>query len=34
MTVSDTLLPGVPRSALAPSHTDISRVGMSLIARM
>ncbi|MFO1533909.1 MAG: alpha-hydroxy-acid oxidizing protein, partial [Thermoplasmatota archaeon] len=34
MIVIDTLVPGAPRSARTPSHTDISRVGVSLIARM
>ena len=34
MTVTETFEPGAPRSARTPSHTDMSRVGMSLIARM
>jgi hypothetical protein len=34
MTVSFTLVPGAPRSNPMPSNTDISRVGLSSMARM
>ena len=33
-TVSVTFDPGAPRSACCPAHTDISRVGAPLMARM